>query len=142
MSLAQLESDFSFLDDWEDRYKYVIDLGRSLSVFDDSLRIDSNKVRGCASQVWLISRVKRSSCGDAVLHFSGDSDAHIVRGLIAILFLIFDGRSAQDILSTDTGEIFKRLGLHDAITPQRSNGLASMVHRIMSDARDALCDSE
>ncbi len=133
MEIEELVDNFSFLDDWEDRYRYLIELGRGLTPLDDAERTPATKVRGCASQVWLISHAKGQG-PDAVLDFRGDSDAHIVRGLIAVLFTLYSGKSARDILKTDERAIFVRLGLNDHLTPQRSNGLASMVARIKSDA--------
>ncbi len=133
MEIEELVDNFSFLDDWEDRYRYLIELGRELRPLDDSERTPATKVRGCASQVWLISHAKGQG-PDAILDFRGDSDAHIVRGLIAVLFTLYSGKAARDILATDERAVFVRLGLNDHLTPQRSNGLASMVARIKSDA--------
>jgi cysteine desulfuration protein SufE len=135
--LDQIRSDFELLDDWEDRYRYVIELGRALPALPEDLRTDINKVRGCASQVWL-ARSQRPTPEGPVLDYVGDSDAHIVRGLIAILFSICSGRTAAAILATDPHKIFEELGLNEHLTPQRSNGLASMVQRIRNDARAAL----
>lgn len=136
-SLADIRSDFEVLDDWEDRYRYVIELGRALEPLPDALHTESNKVRGCASQVWLFTTVDPAGDGPPRLRFQGDSDAHIVRGLIAILFAIYDGKSADEILATDAQAVFAELGLTEHLTPQRSNGLASMVARIQADARAA-----
>ncbi len=133
MQIEELVDNFSFLDDWEDRYRYLIELGRGLAPLDDAERTPATKVRGCASQVWLISRVTGHG-PDAVLDFRGDSDAHIVRGLIAVLFALYCGRTAREILSTDEKAVLAKLGLNEHLTPQRSNGLASMVARIKSDA--------
>jgi cysteine desulfuration protein SufE len=130
--------DFALLDDWEDRYRYVIELGRSLDPLPDEARNPANKVEGCVSQVWLQSRVEGD--GDPVISFRGDSDAHIVRGLIAILFALYSGRRASEIASTDATEIFDRLGLREHLTPQRSNGLMAMVERIRGEARAAVAD--
>jgi cysteine desulfuration protein SufE len=132
-TLADIRSDFAVLDDWEDRYRYVIELGRTLAPLPEELRTDAYKVRGCASQVWLATHVQRSN-GASRLTFQADSDAHIVRGLIAILFAIYDHRSADEILKTNADPIFAELGLIEHLTPQRSNGLASMVARIRADA--------
>jgi cysteine desulfuration protein SufE len=132
-TLADIRSDFAVLDDWEDRYRYVIELGRTLPPLPEELRTDANKVRGCASQVWLATHVERGD-GSPQLTFEADSDAHIVRGLIAILFAIYDRRSADEILATDADRLFGELGLKEHLTPQRSNGLASMVARIRADA--------
>ena len=139
MTLDNICADFEFLDDWEDRYRYVIELGRSLSPLPDSARTEANKVRGCASQVWLTTDVDAAAAGAAPrLSFKGDSDAHIVRGLIAILFAIYSGRRADEILRIDAQAVFRRLGLAEHLTPQRSNGFASMVERIGADARRAM----
>ena len=137
--LEDLAAEFEVLGDWEERYRYVIDLGRDLAPLTDAERSDANKVRGCASQVWLATSVARPNPAAApVLAFLGDSDAHIVRGLIAILFAMFSGKPAQEILSADAIALFERLGLREHLTPQRSNGFRSMVERIRADARAAL----
>jgi cysteine desulfuration protein SufE len=133
LTFNQLEADFELLDDWEDRYRYVIELGRTLPAFSEADRTDATKVRGCVSQVWLKSLLREED-GRTVLRFTGDSDALIVRGLIAILRILFDGEEVSKILATDAGEKLARLGLHAHLTPQRSNGLAAMVRRIKSDA--------
>jgi cysteine desulfuration protein SufE len=130
--------DFSVLDDWDDRYRYVIELGRKLSPLDERDRIARNKVQGCASQVWLATSVEPDGAEGPVLSFVGDSDAHIVKGLIAILLATYSGRPAKEILATDAVELFERLGLREHLTPQRSNGFRSMVERIKTDARAAL----
>jgi cysteine desulfuration protein SufE len=136
MTLDAIRADFALLDEWEDRYRYVIELGRGLPPLPDELRNEANKVRGCASQVWLASEVRMPRPGaPAVLSFRGDSDAHIVRGLIAILFAMYDGRTAKEILAADAHGLFEQLGLKEHLTPQRSNGFFSMVERIRSDAR-------
>jgi cysteine desulfuration protein SufE len=127
--------DFAFLDDWEDRYRYVIELGRTLPPLPESERTPANKVEGCASQVWVWTRADEDS--DPHLIFVGDSDAHIVRGLIAILLALFSGRPASEILSIDPSKVFDQLGLREHLTKQRSNGLTSMVERIRRDARAA-----
>jgi cysteine desulfuration protein SufE len=137
MSIDEILENFSVLDEWDDRYRYVIELGRGLPPLPEAARNDANKVQGCASQVWLSTRVEPNGAGP-VLEFIGDSDAHIVRGLIAILLALFSGKPARDILSTDALAVFDGLGLREHLTPQRSNGLRSMVERIRSDARDAL----
>ncbi|WP_045836028.1 SufE family protein [Hyphomicrobium sp. 99] len=140
MTLDDIRADFALLDDWEDRYRYVIELGRALPPFPEALRTDANKVRGCASQVWLATRRSGSgnpSTGDK-LEMQGMSDAHIVQGLIALLFIIYEGKTLDEILKTDAEGIFASLGLKDHLTPQRSNGLASMVKRIRSDAAEML----
>ena len=134
MTIEAIRSDFALLDDWEDRYRYVIELGRMLAPFPDVERTGANKVRGCASQVWLTCTATGQG-SDAVLHFAGDSDAHIVRGLIAILFAIVQDRTAAEISRLDPHATFAGLGLSEHLTPQRSNGLASMVARVLADAR-------
>ena len=135
MPLDAITTDFELLDDWEDRYRYVIELGRALPAFPDALRTDANKVRGCASQVWLATEPKATSSGQPGMAMQGTSDAMIVQGLIAVLFAIYEDKSLDEILSTDAQAIFAGLGLKEHLTPQRSNGLASMVERIRSDAR-------
>jgi len=128
--LEDLAAEFDLLGDWEERYKYVIELGRELAPLTDAERSDPNKVRGCASQVWLVTEPQ----DDGTLRFRGDSDAHIVRGLIAIVLRLFSGRRPEEILAFDTKAAFDQLGLTGALSSQRSNGLASMVARIRRDA--------
>ena len=139
-SIAEIRSDFELLDEWEDRYRYVIELGRALPPFDDALRTDANKVRGCASQVWLATEVVPPADGTSSprLRFRGDSDAHIVRGLIAILFSIYQDKTPEEILAIDARRILADLGLQEHLTPQRSNGFRSMVDRVRRDATAAL----
>ena len=132
-ALAELEEEFEVLGDWEERYRYVIDLGRDLAPLTDAERSDANKVRGCASQVWLVTGIG----DDGRLKFRGDSDAHIVRGLIAILMRLYSGRSPAEILAFDAKAAFGSLGLTEALSQQRSNGLFSMVERIRRDAAAA-----
>ncbi len=137
-TIEAIVDDFSVLDDWDDRYRYVIELGRKLSPLDERDRNDRNKVQGCASQVWLATNVRTDGADGPVLNFVGDSDAHIVKGLIAILLATYSGRTARTILATDAVALFERLGLREHLTPQRSNGFRSMVERIKADARLAL----
>jgi cysteine desulfuration protein SufE len=141
MTLDDIRADFALLDDWEDRYRYVIELGRALPPFPEALRTNANKVRGCASQVWLATR-RVGDPGEPSeadkLEMQGVSDAHIVQGLIALLFAIYDGKTLDEISKTDAEGIFASLGLKEHLTPQRSNGLASMVKRIRSDAASML----
>jgi cysteine desulfuration protein SufE len=137
-SITEVVENFSLLEDWDDRYRYLIELGRTLAPLPDSARTDQNKVQGCASQVWLATAVKPDGGSGPVLTFLGDSDAHIVRGLIAILLALYSGKPAKDILSTDAVALFDKLGLREHLTPQRSNGFRSMVERIRSDARASL----
>jgi cysteine desulfuration protein SufE len=136
--IDEIIGNFSVLDDWDDRYRYLIELGRELAALPEAARTDANKVQGCASQVWLDTAVRPDGSDGPVLSFEGDSDAHIVRGLIAILFALYSGKSAKHILSTDAVELFETLGLREHLTPQRSNGFRSMVDRIRSDARASL----
>jgi cysteine desulfuration protein SufE len=138
MTIDEITENFELLEDWDDRYRYVIELGRMLEPLPDALRTDANKVQGCASQVWLATASRPDGEGGPILTFVGDSDAHIVRGLIAILLSLYSGRAARDILSSDAIALFDRLGLRAHLTPQRSNGFRSMVERIKSDARAAL----
>jgi cysteine desulfuration protein SufE len=132
-TVDELADELDLLGDWEQRYRYVIDLGRELEPLSESEHSDANKVRGCASQVWLIA--SRGPSG--ALSFRGDSDAHIVRGLIAILFRLYGGRSPAEILAFDARGAFERLGLTGALSRQRSNGLFSMVERIRREAEAA-----
>ncbi len=134
LALAELQDEFDILGDWEERYRHVIDLGRDLSPLSDAERSDVNKVRGCASQVWLVTE----SVAPGVLAFRGDSDAHIVRGLIAVLMRLYSGRKVSDILEFDVKSALGRLGLTGALSQQRSNGLFSMVERIRRDAAGAV----
>lgn len=130
-----LES-FALLDDWEDRYRYVIELGRELAPYPESARNDAHKVPGCVSQVWLLT--KRGEGSDPVMTFQGDSDAHIVRGLVYILTTFYSGKRASEICHADIEKVLKTLGLDENLTPQRSNGLRSMVERIRAEAQNAL----
>ena len=129
-ALEELEAEFELLGDWEERYRYVIDLGRTLEPLSEAERVDANKVRGCASQVWLVT--ERGA--DGTLEFRGDSDAHIVRGLIAILLRLYSGRAPAEILAFDANAAFRQLGLSGALSAQRSNGLFAMTERIRRDA--------
>ncbi|MGH1349874.1 MAG: SufE family protein [Methyloligellaceae bacterium] len=131
--LNELLSDFEILDDWEDRYKYVIELGNMLPELDEDDRTSENKVQGCASQVWI-----KTDITDGNLHFTGDSDALIVRGLIAILMSIYQDKPAKEIATIDAKETLEKLGLKEHLTSQRSNGLFSMVERIQRDANTYL----
>jgi len=128
--LDDLICEFDLLGDWEERYRYVIDLGRALEPLSDAERSDANKVRGCASQVWLV----RDPDAQGLMMFRGDSDALIVRGLIAILLKLYSGHTADETLAFDAKAAFESLGLSGALSTQRSNGLFSMVERIRRDA--------
>lgn len=138
MPIDEIIENFSLLEEWDDRYRYLIELGRSLTPLPEAARSEANKVQGCASQVWLSTKVKPNGVGGPVLTFEGDSDAHIVRGLIAVLFALFSGKHAKEILSTDAIAVFEKLGLREHLTPQRSNGFRSMVERMRKDANAAL----
>ena len=136
---AQIETirdDFSFLDDWEDRYRYVIDLGNGLAPFPEEFRDGAHKVPGCVSQVWLHS--SRGEGVDPVIEFVGDSDAHIVRGLVAIMIAFYSGRRASEIAGADAEGLLRDLGLDEHLTPQRAHGLRSMIGRIRQEADRAL----
>jgi cysteine desulfuration protein SufE len=136
MKIDEIRDNFALLDDWDDRYRYVIELGRTLDPMPEAEHSAANKVQGCASQVWLSKQVEH---GDGLrLHYLGDSDAHIVRGLIAILLTLYSGKTPQEILATDALAVFDEFGFREHLTPQRSNGLRAMVERIRSDAREAL----
>jgi cysteine desulfuration protein SufE len=136
-SFEEILADFELLDDWEDRYRYVIELGRRLEPLPEAERSAANKVQGCVSQVWLSTHVDRSGSVPR-LTFIGDSDAHIVRGLIAILFALYSGKTAEEIASIDAAQRLGLLHLNEHLTPQRSNGLMAMVKRIRSDAEASL----
>jgi len=136
--IDEIIENFNFLDDWEDRYRYLIELGRSLDPLDDAAHNEDNKVRGCVSQVWLETRVAKDESGCAVLYLKGDSDAHIVRGLVALILALYSGQTASRILATDAEGLFESLDLSSHLTPQRSNGVRSMVERIKNDARAAV----
>ena len=135
-SIDTIRDDFAFLDEWEDRYRYVIELGEALPQFPGQFRTDAYKVPGCVSQVWLTTEVADGS--DPSIAFRGDSDAHIVKGLVAIMLALFSGRRAIEILSTDAEAVLRELGLDEHLSPQRANGLRSMVKRIKQDAQAAL----
>ena len=128
--LDEIADEFELLGDWEERYRHVIDLGKTLAPLNEAEHNDITRVRGCASQVWLVSEPG----ADGALTFRGDSDAHIVRGLVALVLRLYSGRTAADILAFDARAAFERLGLTGALSVQRSNGLASMVGRIRHDA--------
>ena len=136
--IDEIIDNFALLDEWDDRYRYLIELGRELPPLPPAAHNDANKVQGCASQVWLDTSVRPNGASGPILTFDGDSDAHIVRGLIAILFAAYSGRTAKDILATDAVGVFEKIGLREHLTPQRSNGFRSMVERIRADARAAL----
>lgn len=134
-TLDEIVANFELLDEWDDRYRYLIELGKSLEPLPEDAHNDTNKVRGCASQVWLDLRREGGPGPQTRLLFRGDSDAHIVRGLVALALAIFSGRKAEEILATDAFAIYEKLGLAAHLTPQRSNGVRAMIERIKSDAR-------
>ena len=135
-AIDELAGEFALLPDWEERIAHVIELARALRPLADHERNEANRVRGCASQVWLSAGAgQETPDAPSRLHFLGDSDAHIVRGLIAILFAMYQDRTPEEILATDARAMFAELGLKEHITPQRSNGFFSMVERIRNDAR-------
>jgi cysteine desulfuration protein SufE len=135
-SIDEIIDNFALLDDWEDRYRYLIELGRTLEPLPDAAHNEENRVRGCASQVWLESHPATEG-GRHVLRFRGDSDAHIVRGLVALTLAVYSGRTPREILETDAAKLYAELGLSEHLTPQRSNGVRSMIERIKADARAA-----
>jgi cysteine desulfuration protein SufE len=137
MNLDEIIENFNYLDEWEDRYRYLIEIGRMLEPLDEAAHNDRNKVLGCASQVWLETRVATDPSGTPVLELKGDSDAHIVRGLVALILTLYSGQTVPKILNTDAQALFQSLGLSAHLTPQRTNGVRSMVERIKSDARAA-----
>ena len=134
-TIQTIRDDFALLDEWEDRYRYLIELGEALPPFPEAARTPANKVPGCVSQVWLTTATGPGL--DPVLDFRGDSDAHIVRGLAAVMLALFSGRPASEILRTDAEATLKGLGLDEHLSPQRANGLRSMVKRIRRDAEAA-----
>ncbi len=128
-SLDQVIETFSLFDDWEDRYRYLIDLGKSVPEMPDSDKTEANLVRGCTSRVWMTSEIR-----DGVFHFDADSDAHIVKGLIGLLMVIYQGRALAEIKAIDVDDIFAKLGLEQNLSPNRRNGFFSMVERIKAAA--------
>lgn len=136
MTIDEIKDNFALLDEWDDRYRYVIELGRTLAPMAAEDHSAENKVNGCASQVWLARSVTRDASGTELLHFVGDSDAHIVRGLIAILLALYSDKPPAMILKTDALAVFEQLGLGAHLTPQRSNGFRAMVERIRRDAQE------
>ena len=138
--MAELTADriiqnFEILGNWEERYRYVIDLGRKLPKFDERYKTEDNRVKGCVSNVWMITRVSEGE--PTILEFEADSDAHIVRGLVAILLAIYSGKTASEILDVDIRDIFQQLDLERHLSPSRSNGFFSMVERIQNLAKAA-----
>ena len=140
-AINEIIDNFDLLEEWEDRYRYLIELGRTLSPMSPEAHSEANKVRGCASQVWLETILGHDSDGAPTLSFHGDSDAHIVRGLVALVLALYSGRTAQEIIHTDAAPLFEQIGLAQHLTPQRANGLRSMVERIKAEARAALTEA-
>ena len=140
-TIDEIRDNFALLEEWDDRYRYVIELGRTLEPMPEAEHSLENKVRGCVSQVWLSKQLDRNGGDGPVLKYVGDSDAHIVRGLIAILLTLYSGRTPREILSTDAAAVFDEFGFREHLTPQRSNGLRAMVERIRTDARAALAEA-
>ena len=130
-NIQNLIEDFEFLSDWEDRYMHVIDMGKQLAPFTDALKVDANKVKGCVSQVWVVTQYDDAA---NVLSFQGDSDAHIVKGLVAVVLVIYSGRTPKEISDMDAEPILAQLGLAEHLSPQRSNGLRAMIGRIKAEA--------
>ena len=135
-AFEEIAETFEFLDDWEDRYRYVIDLGRELPPISDDEHNDANKVQGCVSQVWLVTDA--GSGPDPVITLRADSDAHIVRGLVAIMIALHSGKHASEILATDAEGTLRELGLDEHLTPQRANGVRAMIQRIRKEAETRL----
>lgn len=129
-SIQSIIDDFDLLEDWEDKYRYVIELGRELPDMPDEEKTEANKVNGCVSQVWLATEPDE----DERIVFRGDSDAHIVRGLVAIMISALSGRRAEEIVGYDAEGLFRQIGLDSHLTPQRSNGLRAMVERMKTEA--------
>ncbi|MET4039473.1 SufE family protein [Bradyrhizobium sp. RT6a] len=140
-TIDEIRDNFELLDEWDDRYRYVIELGRTLEPMSEAEHSAENKVNGCVSQVWLQKLIDRRDSGAPILTYRGDSDAHIVRGLVAIVLSLYSGRTPQEILATDAIAVFDEFGFRDHLTPQRSNGLRSMVERIKTDAKEALAEA-
>ncbi len=134
MSFNNIIDDFEFLENWEDKYKYIIDMGSSLATLKSNDYNDDNKVEGCASQVWLVVE-ENSKQGKTILKFKGDSDAYIVKGLIAIIFALFSEKTPSEILDIDPMSELKKLNLEENISQQRSNGLTAMINRVFSEAK-------
>ncbi len=133
----EIAETFDFLDDWEDRYRHVIDMGKAMPPLEEALRVPATKVDGCASQVWIVPEVEGAG-PEAILHFRGESDAMIVRGLIAVLHAMYAGLTMREVLQVDARGELGRLGLNDHLSAQRSNGLSAMVGRIRAIAETQL----
>jgi cysteine desulfuration protein SufE len=136
--LEDLLANFELIEDWDERYRYLIEIGRDLPHMPNEDMIEKNRVRGCASQVWLTRKITKNAKNEPVLDYTGASDAHIVRGLVMLTLSIFSSKTASSILQIDPFPVFEKLGLAQHLTPQRSNGVRSMVERIKADARQVL----
>lgn len=139
MNLDELADTFEMLGDWEERYRYLIELGRKLEPLSEAEHCEANKVRGCLSQVWLSAEQRPGP--PLTLHFRGDSDAHIVKGLVAVLLMLYSDRTPREILDTDLHEAFTRLGLENNLTMNRRNGFYSMIERIRAIAAETAADT-
>ena len=135
-SIEDIFEDMTLIDDWEERYRYIIELGKTLTPLSEAEHDDTHKVRGCASQVWLVTEAETGA--DPIMRFRGDSDALIVKGLVALVLATYSGKPASRIGATDAIALFEQIGLKEHLSPQRSNGLRSMVARIRADAARAL----
>ena len=133
-----LKDDFEFIDDWEERYKYVIELGKNMPALGQEEQTEANKIHGCVSQVWLKTSLGQNENQQQTLQFLGDSDALIVRGLVAVLRILLNDQPVDYVAKTDAIAAMGELGLNEHLTPQRSNGLTSMIKRLQSDAQAAL----
>lgn len=140
MTIDDITETFALLDDWEERYRYVIEIGKSLPVLQPEQRNEINRVKGCASNVWLVTHVGAGA--DPIITFEGESDAHIVKGLVAVTLAFYSGKTASRIIAEDAFELFRTLGFEQHLTPQRSNGVRSMIERIRRDARQALAAAQ
>ena len=139
LTVNEILENFELIEDWDERYRYLIELGRGLDPIPEASRTEQNRVRGCASQVWLLVDPQKDAQGvEKHIFLQGDSDAHIVRGLVALILAIFSGKTPGEILATDPFPIFDNLGLSQHLTPQRSNGVRSMVERIRAEAHAQL----
>jgi cysteine desulfuration protein SufE len=138
MSIDDIYESFALLDQWEDRYRFLIELGRELAPMSPVGHSPAHKVQGCVSQVWLETDAVPRPGGEPALSFRADSDSHLVRGLLAVLLALYSGRTASDILATDAAAVMDRLGLSEHLTPQRSNGMRAVVLRIRREAEQAL----
>lgn len=136
-TIEEITDAFSFIDDWEQRYRYLIELGKALPALPEAARTEETRVKGCASNVWIVTH-RDDAAGEPVLTFEGESDAHIVRGLVAVTLAYYSGLPAREIAAKDAFDLFKSLGFEQHLTPQRSNGVRSMIERIRRDAREAM----